>query len=163
MNRSRWERHLHALHTFIAREGHAAVPANHIEHVGADDVPLGSWVGYVRQRYRKGLLSPARIDELAGLAGWSWGPLRPGPDPEQVRNAEIRALRAQKLSLREIGDRYGLSRQRVHQIVGKLERVDVHLERARAEIERAQLQARLDQPRTAQTAQFAPVERVEVA
>lgn len=126
LNHQRWQRHLDALHTYIAREGHSRVPATHIEtitrHGTPEQLALGTWVSYARQRYRAGKLSPARIADLAGLTDWEWGPLRPGPSADELRNAEIMAMRHDKASLREIGDAFGLSRQRVHQIVARAER-----------------------------------------
>lgn len=41
------------------------------------------------------------------------------PDPPNVRNYEIHALRAAGLTLQEIGDQYGLTRERVRQILAK--------------------------------------------
>ena len=38
---------------------------------------------------------------------------------DDARNRQIRALRAQGLTLQKIADRYGLSRQRIHQVVGR--------------------------------------------
>jgi hypothetical protein len=125
LNRQRWNQHLEALHTYLAREGHSRVPATHTETITRsgthETVALGTWVSYARQRYRAGKLSPARIADLTGLPGWEWGPLRPGPSADELRNAEIMAMRQNKASLREIGDAFGLSRQRVHQIVGRAE------------------------------------------
>lgn len=109
--------YLGALRQYADREQHARVPASHVEHWGTTSVALGAWVGYVRQRRRKDALAQSRIDTLNTVAGWEWGPLRPGPVPDQARDAEIRHLRAQGVSLQQIGDRFGLSRQRIHQIV----------------------------------------------
>lgn len=115
-NESRWLIYLDALHAFMAREGHARVPTTHIEAGTAGPVHLGAWVGYMRQRHRKGVLGPSRTEALAALPGWEWGPLRPGPPTNRARNDEIRAMRASGASLQRIADYYGLSRQRVHQI-----------------------------------------------
>jgi DNA-binding CsgD family transcriptional regulator len=54
---------------------------------------------------------------LAGLPGWEWGPLPPGPASKDNRDQEILELRKSGLSLQQIADRYNISRQRVHQIV----------------------------------------------
>ena len=62
-------------------------------------------------------LGADRAAKLAGLPEWAWGPLPPGPDCHDARNAEIKALRAEGVSLGAIGERYGLTRQRIHQIV----------------------------------------------
>lgn len=123
MNRqTRWNTYLTALQAYAATHGHARVPAGYV-YVAADDVEgariqLGAWVGYVRQRYRSGRLTPERIAQLNDIPGWEWGPLRPGPRTDETRNAEILRLRTeQNLSLQKIADIYGLSRQRIHQVL----------------------------------------------
>lgn len=116
-----FEKYLAALKQYAAREGHARVPVSHYEQFGGRRVPLGTWVGYTRQRYRRGLLPQDRIALLSGLAGWEWGPLTPGPTVRPGRDREIMDLRRQGLSLQQIADRFSLSRQRVHQIVRGVE------------------------------------------
>lgn len=121
-NTDRWTLYTTALHQYTDRTGNARVPATHTETLNPgspDETPvrLGSWVAYVRQRYRAGLLSIDRATELAGLPGWEWGPLRPGPSADHARNMRILTLRAEGVSLQKIGDEFGLSRQRIHQIV----------------------------------------------
>lgn len=114
---SKFQHYLEALNQFIAREGHARVPAAHQETLAGQEVPLGAWVGYTRQRYRRGCLSESRVAILAGLPGWQWGPLAPGPAADPARDREILELRSQGISLQKIADKFNLSRQRVHQIV----------------------------------------------
>lgn len=117
-NTTRWNTYLDALTQFTRREGHARVPTGHIETLdNGTAVNLGAWVGYVRQRKRAGLLSPDRISSLDTVPGWLWGPLRPGPVTDEQRNSRIAEMRSAGLSLQKIGDEFGLSRQRVHQIV----------------------------------------------
>lgn len=117
-NTERWNQYLEALNLYTQRTGHARVPASHVEHIpDGTVVNLGAWVGYIRQRQRAGLLSPERTAALGAVPGWEWGPLRPGPVADTVRNAQIMSLRSQGISLQRIGDQFGLSRQRVHQIV----------------------------------------------
>jgi DNA-directed RNA polymerase sigma subunit (sigma70/sigma32) len=74
----------------------------------------------MRQRYKKGQVSAEKVAELENLSGWTWGPLKPGPATNNDRNAEIVNMRSSGLTLREIADSYDLSRQRVHQIVKKI-------------------------------------------
>ena len=93
------------------------MPAIHIEKVDNSDVTLGAWVGYVRQRRRKNQLSDERAAAIQAVDGWQWGPLRPGPATDNRRNIEIHEMRAAGFSLRQIADKFDLSRQRVHQIV----------------------------------------------
>lgn len=113
----KFDSYLAALEQYAAREGHAKVPVSHHELFEGRRVPLGAWVGYTRQRYRRGLLTQERIQRLSGLTGWEWGPLTPGPTVRPGRDQEIMMLRRQGLSLQKIADKYDLSRQRVHQIV----------------------------------------------
>jgi hypothetical protein len=116
-NETRWRRYLSALHTYAEREGHAHVPTTHTEPGPDGPVALGTWISYIRQRHPAGRLDADRIADLDAVPGWTWGPLRPGPMTDHARNADIIALRHDKMSLQKIGDLYGLSRQRVHQIV----------------------------------------------
>jgi hypothetical protein len=118
-NVTRFNTTITALNNFVAREDHCRVPANHIEEVDGNPVPLGSWVGYLRQRRRKGQLSQDKIQRLEQIRDWQWGPLRPGPATNSDRNSKILDLHRGGKSLRFIADEFELSRQRVHQIVRK--------------------------------------------
>ena len=120
-NNTRFEVYKKALNQFSSNNGHVAVPAAHIEIVDGREIHLGAWVGYMRQRKKKGLLPQPRIQELEGISGWQWGPLKPGPATNTNRNSLIMELRSSGQSLRQIADQFELSRQRVHQIVGKSE------------------------------------------
>lgn len=122
-NDERWSRYLTSLRLYVAEHSHARVPASYVQHQENGTINLGSWVAYVRQRYRAGLLSVARAAELADVPGWEWGPLQPGPAADHERNDAILTLRSQGVSLQKIGDQFGLTRQRVHQIVGSTETV----------------------------------------
>ena len=114
-----------ALRGFQQREGHTRVPAGHVEDRAQDSgsaapVNLGYWVSYIRSRKRAGLLPAERVDQIEQwVHGFEWGPLKPGPRPggTSTRDDEIRAYRQNGMSLQKIGERYGLTRQRVHQIV----------------------------------------------
>ena len=118
-NITRFDLTVTAINNFRAREGHCFIPAVHVEYIDDIAVPLGSWVGYVRQRRRKGQLSAAKIQKLESIPGWQWGPLRPGPATNADRNVRIIDLHRSGKSLRFIADEFDLSRQRVHQIVQK--------------------------------------------
>jgi superfamily II DNA or RNA helicase len=65
-----WAAALAALRTFVAREGHARVPQNHIE----GDFRLGPWVAKHRGEGNAGRLDAARVAELEALPGWTWDP-----------------------------------------------------------------------------------------
>lgn len=97
------------------------MPAIHIEIFEGKEIFLGAWVGYARQRKKKNQLSEKRIIELEELPGWNWGPLRPGPATDKNRNKNILDMRAAGKSLRQIADEFDLSRQRIHQIVKKID------------------------------------------
>jgi DNA-binding NarL/FixJ family response regulator len=116
-NTTRFNTYIKALSQFAAREGHCNVPAIHTEIIENNDVTLGAWVGYVRQRRRKNQLSEERAAAIQAVSGWQWGPLKPGPATDADRNYEILQMRAAGSSLRQIADKFDLSRQRVHQIV----------------------------------------------
>lgn len=120
-NITRFNTYIKALSQFSAREGDCNVPAVHIEIVDNNDVTLGAWVGYVRQRRRKNQLSDERAAAIQAINGWQWGPLKPGPSTDSNRNSEILQMRAAGSSLRQIADKFDLSRQRVHQIVKNIQ------------------------------------------
>ena len=117
--------YLEALKQFNLREGHCLVPAIHIEILEGKEIFLGAWIGYVRQRKKKNQLSENRISELESIQGWQWGPLRPGPATDKNRNNNILEMRAAGHSLRQIADEFELSRQRIHQIVKKIDASNV--------------------------------------
>ena len=118
-NETRFEIHLRGLLAYAEREGHCRVPSSHAEPVDGRYLKLGAFVGYVRSRYRSGLLAPDRISALEGLAGWDWGPVRPGPIPNVRRNRAIVDAYRSGASLGTLAERYDLSRQRIHQIVSR--------------------------------------------
>ena len=64
----KFDQNLRALRHFVAREGHARVPAGHVE----DGVQLGTWA--VNLRRKKAALSASRITQLEEI-GFSWDPL----------------------------------------------------------------------------------------
>jgi len=112
-----FEQYVELLRKYAAREGHTRVPISHIEELDGRPIKLGSWVSYIRHRQRRGGLEQPRVEILSGLPGWQWGPLPPGPATKHGRDREILEKRSEGLSLRQIADSYGISRQRVHQIV----------------------------------------------
>jgi superfamily II DNA or RNA helicase len=63
---ARWEDGYTALVAFANREGHARVPAQHVE----GDFKLGRWVN--KQRSRRTSLSSDRRQRLNTVAGWVW-------------------------------------------------------------------------------------------
>jgi predicted helicase len=65
-NEASWERSFSVLERFVAREGRARVPTNHVE----DGLPLGLWV--VKQRSRREEFGADRQARLEALPGWVW-------------------------------------------------------------------------------------------
>ena len=63
-----WERHYDALLAFVAREGHARVPTDHVE----GDLPLASWVIRHRQERKIDKVPGERAARLEALPGWTW-------------------------------------------------------------------------------------------
>ena len=140
-NNLRFQWYVVALRQFASREGHCRVPALHVEVLEGMEVKLGSFVSYQRQRRRKLreelhiarkqgdttrvrklestlLRFGDREYELEAVPGWEWGPLRPGPASKADRNREIKKLYGDGTLVKALADRYELSRQRIHQIVG---------------------------------------------
>ena len=66
------QRMLKALQQFIDREGHARVPASHLEPCKDKHLSLGRWVSKRRGAWQNGKLSPKRAAALEGVAGWEW-------------------------------------------------------------------------------------------
>lgn len=116
-NNTRFNQYHRALQQYIAHFGDALVPATHVEKLDGEDINLGAWVGYMRQRNKNGKLAQIRVDALNETRGWTWGPLKPGPATKTLRNDDITKLRQTGLSLSQIADQYNLSRQRIHQII----------------------------------------------
>ncbi len=108
---------LDAMSKFVQEYGHSLVPVTHTETINGSEIKLGQWVSYLRTRYRNGQLNSDRVATMESFPGWQWGPLRPGPKPDRSRNAEILEMRSAGKSLQEIGSAFGLSRQRIHQIL----------------------------------------------
>jgi very-short-patch-repair endonuclease len=63
-----WERHFTALEAFVAREGHARVPTDHVEQ----GLPLASWVIRHRQDHKAGKVPVERVRRLEAQPGWVW-------------------------------------------------------------------------------------------
>lgn len=118
-NLTRFNTYLKALAQFIEREGHPRVPAVHIEVIDGKDIKVGAFASYCRQRYKQNLLPQSRIDALNSIPGWQWGPFKPGPSSNTTRNTVIAQEYSNGMSLSDLANKYQLSRQRVHQIVGK--------------------------------------------
>lgn len=117
---SKWDKNIDALRDFVDKHGSALVPTAHKHEFDSRTVSLGAWVSYLRIKYRGGLISPDKISQLESFPGWSWGPCKPGPLGNPDRDSKMIEMRTNGSSLQTIGDEYGLSRQRVHQILNRL-------------------------------------------
>ena len=116
----KWTRNIKALEIFVNENGHAKVPAVTRISVDGNEVSLGSWVSYLRVKYRAGTLSMEKHAQLENFPGWSWGPCKPGPLGDTQRDEAMLIARKAGRSLQSIADEYGLSRQRVHQIIRRV-------------------------------------------
>jgi superfamily II DNA or RNA helicase len=63
-----WEYWFGLLEAFTDREGHARVPAGHVE----DGFRLGQWVNQQRTYFNGGRLAEDRAARLASVTGWTW-------------------------------------------------------------------------------------------
>ena len=106
---ARFEHGLQALLQFVRREGHADVPADHVETIRVEKekdgeteityeaVDLTQWVANRRYDYDRERLFADRIEILEAIPTWSWEPsdgqeILPPPDAEEV--TLIRATRS---------------------------------------------------------------------
>jgi Mor family transcriptional regulator len=117
---NRWDKNIQALSAYVAENGTALVPTSYKCLVDGETVSLGSWVTYVRIKYRAGTLQMERMAQMENFPGWTWGPCKPGPMGNPDRDKQMVAMRQAGKSLQSIGDEYGLSRQRVHQILNRM-------------------------------------------
>ena len=142
-----WRRNLEALRMFATTNGTPMAPVNTTVTLDGEPVRVGSFVAYVRQRYRDGLLEDTRVAELESFAGWTWGGLRPGPRGHAARNEQIRQLRREGVTLDELAQQFGMSRQRIHQIAPDTPDPVKHKERLK--LRRDDRRRRLDAQREA--------------
>jgi hypothetical protein len=63
-----WVQSYELLVAYVAREGDADIPTNHIE----GEFFLGRWASTQRGKYRKNELSKEQIKLLEKLHGWTW-------------------------------------------------------------------------------------------
>jgi Mor family transcriptional regulator len=113
----RWQEHFDALHQYTNRTGNALVPTTHVEIYNGKNIALGAWVAYNRQRQRAGTLPVERVNALGGLSGWKWEKQQPGRRYDKSRDEVIIKAYTNGTSAKDLAKQYGLSRQRVHQIV----------------------------------------------
>lgn len=113
---SAWTRNLNALRIWTDLHGNPMAPSSATVTVDGVEVRVGGFVAYSRARHRAGRLDPSRAAQLEALPGWTWDPLPPGPAGKDDRNATVRRLRREGMTLAELSERFGMSRQRISQI-----------------------------------------------
>ena len=113
----RWQEHYNALLQYTTRTGNALVPTTHVEVFGGKNIALGAWVAYNRQRQRAGTLTEDRVQALSAITGWKWEKQQPGRRYDKSRDEKIISRYAGGSSAKDLAKEFGLSRQRVHQIV----------------------------------------------
>jgi Helicase associated domain len=64
----RWNLMFEALERFVAREGHANVPPDHVE----GSLSVGQWCQMQRALYRRGTMLGDHISAFERLLGWTW-------------------------------------------------------------------------------------------
>ena len=114
---ARWQEHFNALSQYTNRTGSALVPTTHVEIFDGKNIALGAWVAYNRQRQRAGTLPQDRVQALSSLTGWKWEKQQPGRRYDKSRDEKIISRYAGGSSAKDLAKEFGLSRQRVHQIV----------------------------------------------
>ncbi len=117
-------RHLRAMHQFQLREGHCRIPAVHVEQYGDKELRLGAWAANLRNRYRNDGLRPEQIQNLELFPGWDWslqarGRRRWTGARHKTRDQRILDARKTGRSIRQIGEDFGLTSQRIYQIVAQ--------------------------------------------
>ena len=93
------------------------MPRTHVENTETGEVRLGAWVSYVRHRQRKGHLSVVQIQELATFPNWHYEALPAGRTGDSARDTAILARSEDGARVRELSQEFGLTRQRIHQII----------------------------------------------
>lgn len=117
INLNKWNTHITALRKYVERTGTSRVPRNHVEATELGNVKLGVWVSYVRHRQRKGHLSAEQVSELSTFPNWQWEKLPAGRTGDAERDARIIERFHQGTNLSTLAGEFGLTRQRIHQIV----------------------------------------------
>lgn len=98
---------------FKQENGSGYVPVSAtIQHNGTT-LKIGTWAANVRYRAKQGTLNPQNKATLDGL-GFQWEATSRG---NAQRIADMKADREAGLSLDKVGKKYGITRQRVHQIL----------------------------------------------
>lgn len=118
---TKWNSYVQQLKNFSEENGHTNVPANYKISLEDSVVKLGNWVGYIRARGRSGKLPQERRNQLESIPNWTWDARKPGPNGDADRDEQIVLARRNGRSLQSIAVEWNLSRQRVHQIVRRLE------------------------------------------
>ena len=114
--------YVRALREFVATNNHSEVPSGFVYELNGHNLKLGAWVGYIRARGRANNLSTEKYEELSSVNTWFWYQRKPGPYGDKNRDVSILEARKSGKSLQSIANDWNLSRQRVHQIVRRLDK-----------------------------------------
>lgn len=84
---------------------------------------MSRWVSSIRSQHAKGTLKPEVLMRVTGACMahgvvFDWKKQKPGPKPDLERDQAIRQMRETGASLQAVGDSFGVSRQRIHQVLG---------------------------------------------
>ncbi|KQO98557.1 hypothetical protein ASF30_10875 [Leifsonia sp. Leaf264] len=114
-------RAMEAFDAFVAREGHAHIPIDHVE----GDFKLGRWVMVQRDQYRTGQMSEERREVLESAPGWRWnGRVNSREEKLQALDAYVGRVGDAKVPNAHVEDGVALGQwvgaQRVAHKAGKL-------------------------------------------
>lgn len=120
----RWQRYFNALLEYTNTHRTSLVPAGYVHRSNETEAPLllGNWVSHQRSRYRANKLNENRARMLETLPDWTWHLLPRGRRRDTVRDSRVIEMRNAGLSLAQIANEVGVSRQRIHQIVQRSEK-----------------------------------------
>ena len=109
---------VHMIETYARENGHTNIPLSHnTRGVAGERVAIGRWASYIKSRYRAGLLTVEQAQAFEHIPSWEGEARAPGAKMNVALHNDVHTLRSMRMSLQQIADRVGLSRQRVHQIL----------------------------------------------
>jgi len=113
----RFDEHLACLRRYAAQNGHTNPPIVYVDE--STGLPLGRWVATARYAYRSKGLRTGYIQDLETVPGWHWERRLRGRPQLTERNQQIRSLHDQGASITVLAEKYGVTTQRIHQVIKK--------------------------------------------